>query len=130
VDDYGHHPAEIVETLKTAKEYNNGRIVAVFQPHRYSRTYFLHEEFGTSFFDADLVIVTGIYPAGEEPIEGVSGRLIYDAVKKYGHKNAYYIEDFNEIKEFLKKELRPGDLLITLGAGNIYKIGDALLQEL
>ncbi len=130
VDDYGHHPNEIIETLKTAKEFHSGRVIAVFQPHRYSRTYFLHEQFGTSFFDADIVIVTEIYPAGEKPMEGVSARLIYDSIRKFGHKNAHYIKESSDIVKFLKDELKPGDLLITIGAGNVYKIGESLLQEL
>jgi UDP-N-acetylmuramate--alanine ligase len=130
VDDYGHHPREIIETLKTAREYHDGRIIAVFQPHRYTRTYHLYDRFGTAFFDADKVIVTEIYPAGEKPIEGVTAKLIYDSLKKYGHKDAMYIKEFEEIIEYLKKELKPGDLLITIGAGNVYKIGEAILQQL
>jgi len=130
VDDYGHHPNEIIETLKTARDYHQGRIITVFQPHRYTRTYYLHDQFGTSFFDSDMVIITEIYPAGEKPMEGVSAKLIYDALKKYGHKNALYMPDFEEIKDFLRKELRPGDLLLTLGAGNVYKIGEELLKTL
>ncbi|MGB9823561.1 MAG: UDP-N-acetylmuramate--L-alanine ligase [Candidatus Hydrothermia bacterium] len=130
VDDYGHHPNEIIETLKTARDFHDGRIVVIFQPHRYTRTYYLHDQFGTAFFNADLLIITDIYPAGEKPIEGVSGKLIYDAVKKYGHKNAHYIPELKDAMAFLKSELRPGDLLLTLGAGNVYKAGDELLKLL
>ncbi len=130
VDDYGHHPNEIIETLKTARDFHSGRIVVIFQPHRYTRTYYLHEQFGTAFFNADLLIITEIYPAGEKPIEGVTAKLIYDAVKKYGHKNALYIPELSNAVEFLKKELKPGDMLLTIGAGNIYKVGDEILRTL
>ncbi|MEO0258093.1 MAG: UDP-N-acetylmuramate--L-alanine ligase [candidate division WOR-3 bacterium] len=130
VDDYGHHPNEIIETLKTARDFHSGRIVVIFQPHRYTRTYYLHEQFGTAFFNADLLIITEIYPAGEKPIEGVTAKLIYDAVKKYGHKNALYIPELSYAVEFLKKELKPGDMLLTIGAGNIYKVGDEILRTL
>ncbi len=130
VDDYGHHPNEIIETLKTARDFHSGRIVVIFQPHRYTRTYYLHEQFGTAFFNADLLIITEIYPAGEKPIEGVNAKLIYDAVKKYGHKNALYIPELSIAVEFLKKELKPGDMLLTIGAGNIYKVGDEILRTL
>ncbi len=130
VDDYGHHPKEIAETLKTARNFHEGRIVTVFQPHRYTRTQHLHDRFGTAFFDSDLVILTEIYPAGEPPIEGVTSKLIVDALLRYGHKNVHYIKEFNEILKFLKSELREGDLLLTIGAGNVYKIGEAILKEL
>ncbi|MEO0246464.1 MAG: UDP-N-acetylmuramate--L-alanine ligase [candidate division WOR-3 bacterium] len=130
VDDYGHHPNEIIETLRTARDFHSGRIVVIFQPHRYTRTYYLHEQFGTAFFNADLLIITEIYPAGEKPIEGVTAKLIYDAVKKYGHKNALYIPELSIAVEFLKKELKPGDMLLTIGAGNIYKVGDEILRTL
>ncbi|MGC8893258.1 MAG: UDP-N-acetylmuramate--L-alanine ligase [candidate division WOR-3 bacterium] len=129
VDDYGHHPTEIRATLAAARNYwKDGRIVVLFQPHRFTRTLYLHAEFGGAFLDSDLLFILPIYPAGEKPIEGVSSRLIYEAVKEAGHKDVHLIEEGEDVLEVLREALRPGDLLLTLGAGNVWKIGEEFLN--
>ena len=130
MDDYGHHPSEIDAVLETLGRFWQGRIIVIFQPHRYSRTKLLHHEFGKVFHEADIVIITKLYPAGEEPIPGVDASLIYNEVKNSGHKAVYLMEDWNEIKKFLLDQLREGDLVLTLGAGDVWKIGVDLLEEL
>ncbi len=129
MDDYGHHPSEIDAVLETLGKFWKGRIVVVFQPHRYSRTKLLHHEFGKVFHEADLVIVTRLYPAGESPIPGVDASLIYEEIKKSGHRCVHLIEDKEDVKKFLKENLKSGDLLLTLGAGDVWKIGEELLEE-
>jgi UDP-N-acetylmuramate--alanine ligase len=130
VDDYGHHPTEIKATLAAARNYwKDGRIVVLFQPHRFTRTLHLHSEFGGAFLESDLLFILPIYPAGESPIEGVSSRLIYDAVKEAGHKEVHLIEEGDDPLAVLREALRPGDLLITLGAGNVWKIGEEFLSH-
>jgi len=122
VDDYAHHPTEVRAALQAARSSWNRRIVAAFQPHTYTRTQHLYEQFAASFDDADLVIITDVYPAREKPIEGVSGKLIADAAVKYGHKNVLYIPTLNELREKLPKILKEGDVFITIGAGNICNV--------
>lgn len=128
VDDYGHHPTEIEATLKAAKEGFNRRLIAVFQPHLYSRTRDFFREFGSAFHQADILLVTDIYPAREEPIAGVSGELVARAAVESGHRRVEYIADKELIPEALKKIVRPGDMVITLGAGDIYRTGERFLQ--
>jgi len=129
VDDYGHHPTEIRATLETARNYwKDGRIVVLFQPHRFTRTLYLHSEFGGAFLESDLLFILPIYPAGEQPIEGVSSRLIYDAVKEAGHKEVHLIAEGEDALAILADVLRPGDLLLTLGAGNVWKTGEEFLN--
>ncbi len=130
MDDYGHHPSEIDAVLETLGRFWQGRIIVIFQPHRYSRTKLLHHEFGKVFHEADIVIITKLYPAGEEPIPGVDASLIYNEVKNSGHKAVYLMEDWDEIKKFLLDQLREGDLVLTLGAGDVWKVGVDLLEEL
>lgn len=129
IDDYAHHPTEIKATLKTARACAKEKIYAVFQPHRYTRTKLLAEEFGEAFNDVDEVIITKIYSAGEKPIPGVSSELICDVVKKHG-KNVTYIEEKEDIPEYLIKKLMPGDMVITIGAGDINKIAYRLAKML
>ncbi len=129
VDDYGHHPTEIKAVLDTARRAWPGRIVVLFQPHRFSRTKHLHKEFGGAFHQCDLLFILPIYPAGEQPIEGVSSKLIYDAVKESGHKEVHLIEDFDTALEHLREYLREGDMLITLGAGSVWKIAERFLKD-
>ncbi len=129
IDDYGHHPTEIVTTLKAIKNFWDGRIIVAFQPHRYTRTRDLHEKFGPAFMDSDMVFILPIYPAGEKPIEGVSHDLIYNAVKKSGHRNVRKVDSLDECLNELRDILKEGDLLLTLGAGNVYKIGERFLQN-
>ena len=127
VDDYGHHPTEIRATLAAAKAVNHDRLVVIFQPHRYSRTKFLLEEFGGSFSESDYLIVTDIYAASESPIEGVSALNIYEKVKAGGHRDAHYFRK-DEIIEQLLKTLLPRDLVIFLGAGDIGRLADELAE--
>jgi UDP-N-acetylmuramate--alanine ligase len=129
VDDYGHHPTEIAATVKTARDAFKRRIVVVFQPHRYSRTRDLHEKFGAAFRDADELFVTEIYPAGERPIKGITGELIYHAVMREGKPRVSYVPGWDDLKATVRESVRPGDVVITLGAGNIYKLGEELLGE-
>lgn len=129
VDDYAHHPTEVQATLEGASSGYPDRIVCLFQPHTYTRTRDQYKEFARSFDEADVLIVTDIYPAREKPIEGVDGKLIADAAIQYGHKNVIYVEDNNLIEETVKSIVKEGDMLITMGAGNIWQIGDKLVSE-
>ena len=128
VDDYGHHPTEIAATLKAARNACNRRIVAVFQPHRYTRTQALEADFAQAFHDADLVLVTPIYAAGEEPIEGITAERLADRIREWGHQDACCLPDFPSIGQVLKERLRDGDLLLTLGAGDVWKVGEEYLE--
>jgi UDP-N-acetylmuramate--alanine ligase len=130
MDDYGHHPSEIQAVLGGLREAWDRRIVAVFQPHRYSRTQDLFDRFVTAFYSADLVVVTDIYPAGERPIPGVAAEPLAESMRTHGHKAVLYAPDVAAIPEMLEPELRPGDLVITLGAGNVWQAGEALLKRL
>ncbi len=130
IDDYGHHPTEIKATLDAARQLGNHRIVVVFQPHRYSRTQYCFEDFARSFYQADVLVVSDIYAAGEEPLAAVTSERLVDAIKTHGHKNARYIGSLDDIATILTPELKPGDLLVTMGAGNIWKVGDEMLQRL
>lgn len=121
-DDYGHHPTEIKATLKSVKEaYKSRRIIAIFQPHRYTRTEILLNDFGNVFDDIDKVIITDIYAAGEKPITGISGETVYNIVKK-NNDNALYIKDIDDISALLDEIKNDGDIIITLGAGNISRV--------
>lgn len=122
VDDYAHHPTEVRAALQAARSSWDRRIVVAFQPHTYTRTQHLYEQFGASFDDADLVIITDVYPAREKPIEGVTGKLVADAAIKYGHKNVLYVPTLAELKEKLPEILKEGDVFITIGAGNICNV--------
>jgi UDP-N-acetylmuramate--alanine ligase len=128
VDDYGHHPTEIKATLSAARiGAPNRRIVVLFQPHRYSRTNDLMDEFASAFNNADVLLVTDIYAASEMPIEGVNAEILTGRIKSYGHKNAEYIGDLSGSAEKLAGIVREGDLVITLGAGSVHRAGDQLL---
>ena len=129
VDDYGHHPAEIITTLRAARDACDRRIVAVFQPHRFTRTAFLEEDFGRAFHYADLVVVLPIYAAGEDPIPGVSAERLATRIAKCGHRSVHLAADFKEAVRLLQEALCPGDMLITLGAGDVWKIGEQILHE-
>lgn len=128
VDDYGHHPTEIKATLSAAKAGWKRRVVVLFQPHRYTRTRDLLQEFFSAFEQADRVIITDIYPAGEVPINGISAALIYEGIKRNGHRDVAYIPDKESLLKDLHKSLRPGDTFLTLGAGDVWKIGEELLN--
>jgi UDP-N-acetylmuramate--alanine ligase len=127
VDDYGHHPTEIVATLSAARTTCDRRIVAVFQPHRYTRVQALEEEFARAFYDADLVVVLPVYAAGEEIIAGVSAEKLAAQIKSHGHRSVIYAAGFAAALEILAENLKNGDLLITLGAGDVWKVGEAWL---
>lgn len=128
VDDYGHHPTEIKATLAAAKIGSAGRrIVVLFQPHRYSRTQDQMEGFAQSFNNADALLVADIYAASEDPIEGVTSEALTAAIKRYGHKNAVFIGGLDGAAEALSDQVRAGDLVVTLGAGPVYRAGEQLL---
>jgi UDP-N-acetylmuramate--alanine ligase len=142
-DDYGHHPAEIRATLRAAKEslffriqnkenikQETGRLIVLFQPHRYTRTKDLLEDFSTSFYDADSLIVINIYSAGERPIEGVSSDVLVEHIKKAGHNKVLYIKDRAEAINNIVSNIRPGDIFLTLGAGDVWKAGEEILDRL
>jgi len=129
IDDYGHHPTEIKATLQALKSKGR-RIIAIFQPHRYTRTELLWDDFGTSFGNADVVLLTEIYPAGEKPIEGVSSGLIKNAIEKHDGKKVDIIQHFENIPDEVVKIIKKGDLVLTLGAGDIYKAGPMILDAL
>jgi UDP-N-acetylmuramate--alanine ligase len=130
VDDYGHHPTEIRATLAAATAGWDRRLVVVFQPHRYTRTKELYDEFVKAFHDAEVLILTDIYPAGEEPIEGVTAEALARSVRQHGQKDVTHISDREELVGHLLEILKPGDILLTLGAGNIWQTGELLLQKL
>jgi len=130
VDDYGHHPTEIQETLAAAKEAWKHRLIVVFQPHRFSRTQALLPEFSQSFAKADQVILMDIYSAGEEPIQGVSSQILRDTLIENGHRHVSYIHDQDSIVDHLMETVRPTDTVITLGAGNVWTIGEMLVKRL
>jgi UDP-N-acetylmuramate--alanine ligase len=131
IDDYAHHPTEVQATLDAARSgWEDRRIIAVFQPHLYSRTQNLYKEFGLSFFDAEVCVITDVYPSREEPIEGVTGKLIADAAKEYGHRQVYYVEDKKALPAKLKDLAQPGDVIITMGAGDIYEYGQEFVNIL
>jgi UDP-N-acetylmuramate--alanine ligase len=129
LDDYGHHPTEISATLAAIREGFGARTVVLFQPHRFSRTEALLEEFGRAFFLADHVIVTDIYAAGERPIPGVDGSIVVDALVRHGHPSATYEPNGKELPKLLRETVREGDILLTLGAGDIWKVGEALVRR-
>jgi len=131
VDDYGHHPAEIRATLAAAKAGFDRRVVTVFQPHRYTRTLHLRQEFLTAFNQSDTLVVMDIYPAGEAAIAGVSGQDLADAIRAHGHRDVVYLDsDRERILAHLEDVLRSGDLVLTLGAGDVGQLGQALLERL
>ncbi len=130
VDDYAHHPTETNATLSGIRNGWKNRLIAVFQPHLFSRTRDFYAEFGRSFLNSDVFICTDVYPAREEPIEGISGKLIADAAKNFGHKNVVYEPDKTKIPELLMNLKKDGDIIITMGAGDIWKYGEKFVELL
>jgi UDP-N-acetylmuramate--alanine ligase len=131
VDDYGHHPAEIRATLAGARaSFPSRRIVCAFQPHRYSRTRDLLGDFATAFNDADVLVLSEIYAAGEDPLPGVTGAVLHDAVRACGHRDATFVHERGELAAKLRERVREGDLVLTLGAGDITHAGEELLELL
>lgn len=130
VDDYGHHPTEVAATLQTARSYKPGRVIVLFQPHRYSRTHKLADDFGKTLQAADLVFVTDIYAASEDPIPGVSGQTIVDAILANGSTKAYFVPDLPTAHYAVGNNLAEGDLFLTLGAGNVHEAGNKIIRDL
>lgn len=128
VDDYAHHPTEIKATVNAAKDTDVQRIIAVFQPHRYTRTKQLYREFGQAFQQADLVILDDVYSAGEGPVEGVSSKLIYQELSH--RQQAEMVSGKENIVSLLEKTVRPGDLILTLGAGDVWKVAEMIVERL
>ena len=119
VDDYGHHPAEIRATLEAARGCKFNRLLVLFQPHRYSRTQHLWDEFARSFNQADLLVLIDIYAASEAPIAGISSEALANSIREAGHKNVHYYRSMQAAIEFILREARPGDAILTIGAGNV-----------
>jgi UDP-N-acetylmuramate--alanine ligase len=130
VDDYGHHPAEVRAVLRGAREAFGRRIVCAFQPHRYTRTRDLFADFTTAFNDADVLLLTEIYAAGEEPIAGISGDALAGAVRAHGHRSVTFVAERARLAQAVKERVREGDIVITLGAGDITAVGPELLAML
>jgi UDP-N-acetylmuramate--alanine ligase len=131
VDDYAHHPSEVTATLKAARSgWPDRRILAVFQPHLYSRTRDFYMDFARSFLQVDLLIITDVYPAREKPIPGVDGKLIADTAQSLGHRDVHYVVDKKELPAYVANIVKSGDMVITLGAGDIWKYGELLASEL
>jgi UDP-N-acetylmuramate--alanine ligase len=128
VDDYAHHPTEIEATLAAAREGFGVRTLVVFQPHRYTRTRSLLEEFGRAFFLADKIVVTDVYPAGEAPIAGVHGAAVAASLVRHGHPSAVHAPTLERATQLVREMVRPGDLILTLGAGDVWKVGESLLR--
>jgi UDP-N-acetylmuramate--alanine ligase len=128
VDDYGHHPTEIRATLSALRDaWPERRLVVLFQPHRYSRTQALADEFQTAFHEANILLLTEIYGASETPIPGVNGKALVNGIKKHGHRHAYFEPTFDKLLDRTMQILAPGDVVLTLGAGNIWQAGEKLL---
>lgn len=130
IDDYAHHPTEITTTLLAARQTEPKRLICVFQPHRYSRTAFLRNEFGSAFSSSDILVLTDIYAAGETPIPGITGEVLKEEVENQTGKKVIYISDKDKIARYLKEIVEPGDLVITMGAGNVYRVGEELIENL
>jgi UDP-N-acetylmuramate--alanine ligase len=131
VDDYGHHPTEILATLTAIREcYKDRRLIVAFQPHRYTRTQGLFHEFARSFYQSDILIVLPIYAAGEKEIEGVDAWSLCEAIKNHGHKDVSHAPDFTQALSIITHKAKKGDMVLTLGAGDIYTLGEKLLDIL
>ncbi|MBF0099296.1 MAG: UDP-N-acetylmuramate--L-alanine ligase [Desulfobacterales bacterium] len=129
MDDYGHHPTEIKSTLRSLGDcWQEHRIVIVFQPHRYSRTQALFDDFARAFYQADVLLVLPIYSAGEKEIENIDSRKLCETIKSYGHRSVIYMENFDKAVSSLKQLLKPGDILVTLGAGDVWRVGERVIN--
>ena len=130
VDDYGHHPAEVQATLEAAQRAYSRRLMVVFQPHRYTRTHHLFQELTRAFNRADVLLVTDVYAAGESRIDGATSERLVHAIRRHGHRDVTHVPDRRDLVAALLQRLRPGDVVITLGAGNITEVGPRLLEAL
>ena len=131
IDDYAHHPTEVKATLEAIRKgWKDRRVIGVFQPHTFTRTRDFYEDFGKAFFNADLAIITDIYPARERPIQGITGELVSESASKFGHRNVEYVQDKNELANKILSIVKSGDIVITMGAGDIWKTADEVLKQL
>jgi UDP-N-acetylmuramate--alanine ligase len=130
IDDYGHHPTEIRATIGAIRDSWKRPLTVIFQPHRFTRTRDLFDEFLTAFDGADRLVLTEIYPAGEDSIAGTSGEILYQAIKRRGHMDVEFVADKNDIVARVGNKLNPGDMVLTLGAGDIHKVGEELVEAL
>lgn len=130
VDDYAHHPTEVLATIAAAKNGWKKRVISVFQPHLYSRTRDFYNEFAQSLFESDIIFITDVYPAREKPIVGINGEIICNALKKINHKNVFYVADKSNLSSEIRKIVQSNDMVITIGAGDIWKIGNQLIEDL
>jgi len=130
IDDYAHHPTEVSATLSAIRTGWDRRIIAVFQPHLYTRTRDFYQEFAKAFLDSDVFVCTDVYPARETPIQGISGKLITDSAEKFGHKNVIYVPDKKDVPDRLMEIFKTGDIIITMGAGDIWKFGEEFINKL
>jgi UDP-N-acetylmuramate--alanine ligase len=130
VDDYGHHPTEVRATLEAARRVEHERLIVIFQPHRFSRTRYCFEDFARAFHQADVLVLSDIYAAGEEPLPEVTSARLVEKILSYGHKNARHVPLLVDISALLAPELLPGDLVLTMGAGNVWTVGEELLKML
>ena len=129
-DDYAHHPTEATATLLGFRDaFPDRRIIVAFQPHLFTRTRDQHDAFGGAFANCDVLLATDIYPAREKPIEGVTGALVANSATDRGHRDARFVGDQLNLLPILKKELKPGDVVVLMGAGNIWKLGERILKE-
>ncbi len=130
VDDYAHHPTEVTATLQAARQtFPAGRVLAVFQPHLFSRTRDLADTFGSVLLGADLAVVTEVYASREQPIPGITGELVAEAARRSGHRNVVYCPDWAEAPAVLAEHVQPGDVIVTLGAGDVNRLAQALVAE-
>lgn len=130
VDDYGHHPAEVEATLEAAQRAYGRRLVVAFQPHRYSRTHHLFDELTRAFNRADVLLVSSVYAAGEAPIEGAQAEDLVQAIRRHGHRDVSLVASVDDLPVEIEQRLEPGDVVLTLGAGNITRVGGELLRRL
>jgi len=130
IDDYGHHPVEIQATIQAIRDGWKGPLTVVFQPHRYSRTRDLFDDFLTCLDGADRLVLTETYAAGEEAIPGISSEALYQAIKRRGHLEVAFVPDKSAIVRQLAPKLKPGEIVLTLGAGDVYKVAEELVETL
>ena len=130
IDDYGHHPTEIRATLAAARQCGFEKVHVIFQPHRYTRTQLLLDEFATAFRDADSVLVLDIYPASEPPIPGITSELLANRITEDGGQEALHVASFAEAATLASEAAKPGDMILTLGAGSISQLGPQVLEQL
>jgi UDP-N-acetylmuramate--alanine ligase len=131
IDDYAHHPTEIRATLSAAKSGGDfRRIFAVFQPHRYTRTMHLFDDFARAFNLADVALILDIYPAGETPIEGITTPALIEKIRSFGHRNVLYAPDYEMVETYITANVREGDAVIVMGAGSVTKLSDVLSQKI